>query len=221
MRCQCRRSNISSTDLLNNHFNNVTCKDLANVIYDGSRLKWCSDLTSLKTFVTEVLCQSGKWCSPGGYSKKFISSNAELTLTWNQGKQNTLLFQGKDGNLVRDKFVSLCQAQSCTLKLSYGQEQALSIDSEISMPTKVLSVNQFRFVRTVYRIIQLFVKLPLFVWCSMMLMADVKGVKLDITILQSRIELSESNNELPHKEKDKEIDRLRVNLCLKKGSLKG
>ena len=160
----CRRSNMSSTDLLNNHFNNealacflnnVTSEDLANVIYDGSRLKWCNDLTSLKTFVAEVLCQSGKWCSPGGYSKKFISSNAELTLTWHQGKQNTLLFQGKDGNLVRDKFVSLCRAQSCTSKPSHGQEQALSIVQEHRCRPRMLSVNRSRFVRTVYRIIQL------------------------------------------------------------------
>ena len=49
------------------------------------------------------------------------------------------------------------------------------------------------------------------------LAADVEGVKLDITILQSRIELlSESNNELSHKEKDKEIDRLRGELMSEK-----
>ena len=63
-----RRSNKSSSDLLNNRsnnegfacfLNNVTSKDLTQVIYDGSRLKWCNDLTSLKTFVTEVLCQNG------------------------------------------------------------------------------------------------------------------------------------------------------------------
>ena len=66
---ECRRSNMCSTDLLNNRFNNeafasflnnVTSKDVTNVIYDGSRLKWCNDLTSLKTFVTEVLRQEGK-----------------------------------------------------------------------------------------------------------------------------------------------------------------
>ena len=145
---QCRRSNMSSTDLLNNHFNNealacflnVTSKDLGNVIYGGRRLKWCNDLTSLKTFVAEVLRQNGKWCSPGGYSKKFISSNAELTLTWYQGKLDTLLFQDKDGNLVGDKCVSLCRAQSCTSKLSRP---------------RILSVNRLRFVKTIYRIIQL------------------------------------------------------------------
>ena len=38
--------------------NNVTSEDLADVTYNGSRLKWCNDLTSLKTFVAEVLCQS-------------------------------------------------------------------------------------------------------------------------------------------------------------------
>ena len=187
-------------------------KDLANVIYDGSRLKWCNDLTYLKTFVAEVLCQSGKWCSPGGYSKKFISSNAELTLTWHQGKQNTLLFQGKDGNLVRDKFVSLCRAQSCTSKLSRGQEQALSIDSGISMPTKD-GVN--KSVQVCQDSLQNYsINYLSKCRCSCgVLAADVEGVKLDIIILQSRIELlSESNNELSHKEKDK---------CLKKGSLKG
>ena len=55
-------------------------------------------------------------------------------------------------------------------------------------------------------------------YCSCgVLAADVEGVKLDITILQSRIELlSESNNELSHKEKDKEIDRLRGELMSEK-----
>ena len=49
------------------------------------------------------------------------------------------------------------------------------------------------------------------------LAADVEGVKLDITILQSRIELlSESNNELSHKEKDKEMDRFRGELMSEK-----
>ena len=161
--------------------NLVTSKDLANVIYDGSRLKWCNDLISLKTFVAEVLRQSGKQCSPGGYSKKFISSNAELTLTWHQGKQNTLLFQGNDGNLVRDNCVSLCRVQSCTSKLSHGQEQVLSIDSEISMPTndaisKSVQVCEDSLQNYSINYLSNFL-------CSCgVLAAEVEGARLDITI---------------------------------------
>ena len=168
--------------------NNVTSEDLANVIYDGSRLKWCNDLTSLKTFVAEVLCQSAKWCSPGGYSKKFISSNAELTLTWHQGKQNTLLFQGKDGNLVRDKFVSLCRAQSCTSKPSHGQEQALPIDSGTSMPSKDAVSKSVQVCQDSLQNYSINYLSNCRCSCGV-LAADVEGVKLDITILQSRIEL--------------------------------
>ena len=49
-----------------------------------------------------------KWSSPGGQSKRFCSSNADLVLTWHKGKQNTLTLHGKDGDLVRDKCILLC-----------------------------------------------------------------------------------------------------------------
>ena len=215
---------MSSTDLLNNCFNNeafasflnnVTSKDLTNVIYDGSRLKWCNDLTSLKTFVTEVLRQEGKWRSPGGYTKKFIGSNAELTLTWHQGKQNTLMFQGKDGNFIRDKLISLCRAQSCTSKLNHGQEQALSIDTGIPTLKDVIS----KSVQVCQDSLQNYsINYSSNCRCACgVLAADVEVVKLDITILQSRMELLfKSNNGLSHEEKDKEIDHLRGELMSEK-----
>ena len=94
-------------------------------------MKWCNDLDSLKAFVAEVLDLNGKWCSPGGGSKRFTSSNAELTLTWYSGKQNTLLFQGKDGNLIRDGCVKFCQTRDGVMKSSCKQVQALSKNSEL------------------------------------------------------------------------------------------
>ena len=99
---------------------------------ESTRLKWCNDLDSLKAFVAEVLDLNGKWCSPGGGSKRFTSSNAELlTLTWYSGKQNTLLFQGKDGNLIRDGCVIFCQTRDGVMKSSCKQVQALSKNSEL------------------------------------------------------------------------------------------
>ena len=80
--------------------------------------------------------------------------------------------------------------QSRNSKLSHGQEQALSIDLEMSIYYSTNCLSNCR--------------------CSCgVLAADVEGVKLDITILQSRIDsLFKSKNESSHKEKDKEIDRL-------------
>ena len=151
-----------------------------------------------------------------GWLLKFISSNAELILTWHQGKQNTLLFQGKDGNLVRDKFVSLCRAQSCTSKPSHGQEQALSIDSGTSMPSKDVVSKSVQVCQDSLQNYSINCLSNCRCSCGV-LAADVEGVKLDIAILQSRIELlSESKNELSHKEKDKEIDRLRGELMSEK-----
>ena len=120
--------------------------------------------------------------------------------------EHSTVSKGKDGNIVQDKFVSLCRAQSCTSKLSHGQEEALLIDSGISMPTKD-AVN--KSVQVCQDSLQNYsINYLSNCRCSCgVLAADVEGVKLDITILQSRIELlSESNNELSHKEKDKEID---------------
>ena len=64
---------------------------------------------SLKQITSDVFGLEGKWTSPGGQSKRFTSSNADLTLTWYSGKQNSLSFQGKDGYALRDKCVLYCE----------------------------------------------------------------------------------------------------------------
>ena len=74
-------------------------------MYDGNRLKWVSDLGSLKQITLDVFGLEGKWTSPGSQSKRFTCSNADLILTWYPGKQNSLSFQGKDGYTLRDKCI--------------------------------------------------------------------------------------------------------------------
>ncbi|CAB4042019.1 Hypothetical predicted protein, partial [Paramuricea clavata] len=74
-----RKEIVNSSTIGIDFLGNALSNDL---IYEGTRLKWCNDLDSLKAFVAEVLDLNGKWCSPGGGSKRFTSSNAELTLTW-------------------------------------------------------------------------------------------------------------------------------------------
>ena len=85
------------------------CKELANMVYDGKRLKWINDFDSLKKIIEESLGLRGKWSSPGGGSKRFKSTNAKLNITWYHKKQNSLLFQGKDGNSLREKCILACQ----------------------------------------------------------------------------------------------------------------
>jgi hypothetical protein len=116
-----RKEIVNSSTIGTDFLGNALSNGLVDIIYEGRRLKWCNDLDSLKAFVAEVLDLNGKWCSPGGGSKRFTSSNAELTLTWYSGKQNTLLFQGKDGNLIRDGCVKFCQTRDGVTKSSCKQ----------------------------------------------------------------------------------------------------
>ena len=176
-----------------------------------------------------MLDLNGKWCSPGGGSKRFTSSNAELTLTWYSGKQNTLLFQGKDGNLIRDGCVKFCQTRDGVMKSSCKQVQALSKNSELqrdliaqnileSEPTSISRpANQVDAASQVcLDIIGDNSNYLSNCHCSCgVLAADVEGVKLDITILSNRIDsIANANTEYSHK--DKEIDRLRSELSIEK-----
>lgn len=224
-----RKEIVNSSTIGIDFLGNALSNDLVDIIYEGTRLKWCNDLDSLKAFVAEVLDLNGKWCSPGGGSKRFTSSNAELTLTWYSGKQNTLLFQGKDGNLIRDGCVKFCQTRDGVMKSSCKQVQALSKNSELqrdliaqnileSEPTSISRpANQVDAASQVcLDIIGDNSNYLSNCRCSCgVLAADVKGVKLDITILSNRIDsIANANTEYSHK--DKEIDRLRSELSIEK-----
>ena len=73
------------------------------------RLIWTSDLESLKKFVESCLQQQGKWTSPGGNTKQFKSCNNKLVITWYNKKQHTLVFQGQDGPVLKEKLVKIVQ----------------------------------------------------------------------------------------------------------------
>ncbi len=45
-------------------------------------------------------------------------------LTWYKGKQNTLIFQGKDGDLVRDRCIFVCKQEN----LLKSKSQSLECD---------------------------------------------------------------------------------------------
>ena len=63
----------------------------------------------MKKFVESCLQQQGKWTSPGGNTKQFKSCNNKLVITWYNKKQHTLVFQGQDGPVLKEKLVKIVQ----------------------------------------------------------------------------------------------------------------
>ncbi len=77
---------------------------------NGERLLWKGTLQTLKDFVQKSLQEQGKWTSPGGEAKRFTSINGRFEMTW-YGKQSTLTFNGKEGNLIKDKLAAMVKTK--------------------------------------------------------------------------------------------------------------
>ena len=168
--------------------------------YDGKRIKWLNNLHSLKDFVKNVVKSSGKWSSPGGQSRKFTSSTFDITMTWYYGKQKTLLFQGKDGNELRETIIKACMAKS-TMN---NQNQLMGIsDNIVCMNNFIMPINPDK--PTTERVLTHMndqfeehetlkgnsaYKLDQDCTCSCTSdSADYDDLKLNFEILQSRVEL--------------------------------
>ena len=95
---------------------------------NGDRLMWTRDLESLKDFVENCLQQRGKWSLPGGNNKQFKSCNNKLVITYYFKKQLTLVFQGQDGPVLKEKLGKLVQdkpemtTDSPNLSTSYNKK---------------------------------------------------------------------------------------------------
>jgi hypothetical protein len=54
----------------------------------------------------ETIGLIGKWFSPGGRSKKLVSTNINLIITWYYGKKVSLLFRGECAEMYRETLVN-------------------------------------------------------------------------------------------------------------------
>ena len=142
--------------------------------------------------------------------QKFISSNAELSLTWHPRKQNSLLFQGKDGYALREKRVFFCEKEgrlvnSESSNTVFEQEREItcfeasagpaSVASKIAASTfasflpscQILAGTTLISNTTVNNCTQTSTELTKCnCSCGLLLLAELEGMKLDIEILQSR-----------------------------------
>ena len=87
---------------------NFSCCDLLAYYKDNRKFKWFGDFDQLKKFVQKLGLQ-GEWSSPGGSAKKF--SFDLVTLTWYSNK-NSLLLQGKYGELLKDAHLNETQVRN-------------------------------------------------------------------------------------------------------------
>jgi hypothetical protein len=71
-------------------------------------MKWTGELDCLKKFIECFVVGEGKWRSPGGSTKQFLSLDTDLTIIWYAHKQNSLTFNGEVGDLLREKLIQLC-----------------------------------------------------------------------------------------------------------------
>lgn len=100
--------NVGSSDRNSFDFNKISEHiKLKNIVYDGTRLKWCKGLELLKEFIEPVFCQRGRWWSAGGNSKRFDSTTSEFVVIWYPGKLNTLTFSGSVGEQAKEILVKL------------------------------------------------------------------------------------------------------------------
>ncbi len=121
----------------------------------------------------------GNWSSPGGSAKKFIGSNAEISITWYPGKLNSLLFHGKDGPVVQDKCKYLCEKQNLSHIIKQLDTDGRSVDA--SSENNVVSIKLDQCTQTETQT----------VGCSSIILENqllnvIEDMKLDIDILQTQ-----------------------------------
>ena len=106
-----------------------------NLSYDGIRLKWNNTFKELQEFFQNTVGLNGKWISPGGSSKRYIDADFDLIANWYSGKQNSLLFQGKDGSLLREFLINLFTQAAVLNCPDKTQSQLDNIDIESRSPS--------------------------------------------------------------------------------------
>lgn len=130
-------------DIISNHI------ALESISYDGKRLVWHDSYETLQKFIITGFVQRGKWCSPGGGSKRFDSHTSDFIVTWYPGKLNSLIFGGTDGEKSKNYLINNClkpvenvhRSNSCCEDFKACMDD-FKLDTEI-LQSRVDSVQSF------------------------------------------------------------------------------
>lgn len=141
----------------------------SSIIYDDDhrsdikknlKLAWAGDYQSLKHLVSNYIKLDGTWCAPGGEKKIFSDGNTSIT--WWKNKK-FLLFEGKEAENINQLLISLINCDNLTESTN---ETVVSNES-----TLIRKGNEGKACSCK---------------CSE-LSVDLEGVKLDMTIAESKL----------------------------------
>ena len=94
--------NFHSHDICNTNKN----QKVKSLCKEGNDFLWTSDLSDLKQFVEKVLNLRGKWSSPGGETKQFVSD--EIIIKWyGPTKKKIVLVADNKENFLQNSLQSL------------------------------------------------------------------------------------------------------------------
>ena len=166
---------------------NLKWCELQSLKLNGERLTWTNNLESLKNFVENGLKLQGKWSSPGGNVKQFKSSNNNLVINWYNKKQLTLCFQGRDGPSLKDKLVKFIQNKQGT-EADTPVSDASTTEQEIPPSQEANGICSNRLASAADAGLENSIQER----SNSVISADIEGLKLDLLILQKKVEANTS-----------------------------
>ena len=166
---------------------NLKWCELQSLKLNGERLTWTNNLESLKNFVENGLKLQGKWSSPGGNVKQFKSSNNNLVINWYNKKQLTLCFQGRDGPSLKDKLVKFIQNKQGT-EADTPVSYASTTEQEIPPSQEANGICSNRLASAADAELENSIQER----SNSVISADIEGLKLDLLILQKKVEANTS-----------------------------
>ena len=148
------------------------------IIAKNLKLAWTGDFHSVKSMVAEYLEIDGTWVSPGGEKKVFYVADSPVVIWWS--KKKYIQIEGDKGMSLKRKLLSTsminCENVGCETAKSHLSEESNANPNSNDMLSSTKVCNCI---------------------CNCsggILVADVEGLKLDMAILEKRLNLLNSCN---------------------------
>jgi hypothetical protein len=151
--------------------NNLLTTTVNKLLYDGEKYRWTGSLNELKEFVDKYLQIKGEWTSPGGHVKLFTAKGSDFAIKWYGPRSQKLMIEADScDHYLEEKLVNLSVGKQVSEgELHVNKDDALKSSGPCSCSCK----------------------------CSGgITAASLEGLKLDIAILESRLNLANPTDEI-------------------------
>ena len=151
--------------------NNLLTTTANKLLYDGDKYRWTGSLIELKEFVNKYLQIKGEWTSPGGHVKLFTAEASDFAIKWYGPRSQKLTIEADSCDHYQEaKLMNLSVGKQVSEgELHANKDDALKSSGPCSCSCK----------------------------CSGgVAVASLEGLKLDIAILESRLNLANPSDEI-------------------------